>query len=138
MTVSDAQLAQRRAASIAQRCNWDEIARLTKAGRSIGEIADLTGCTRRTVSRVRNRLLLSKPPSLPYSEEEKRLALALLEDGCPYTEVARTLNRSPQRLGEKFPGYGMPTPEDALEYGRNLRAFERLVRRLGLDERPER
>ena len=44
-------------------------------------------------------------PQDDLTHDEKRRALALLEDGCSYAEVSRTLGRSEQVFRNNFPGY---------------------------------
>lgn len=101
------------------------------------EIADTVGCSERTAFRVlRDAGMGYVPPS--FTEEEQRLILALLEDGCPYTEVARSVGSTTNIIEHRWPGYGIQDQTEALLYARARRDFERLVRRLGLDERKER
>ncbi|MET0725771.1 MAG: hypothetical protein ABWY36_05420 [Leifsonia sp.] len=99
------------------------------------EVAAQIGCTPRTISRILRR---QKVPPLqtntPYTEEELAFAEALLRDGCPYTEVARTLGRDDEHLARLFPGYGAGSPAESLAIARMFRDFERLLERLGLSD----
>lgn len=118
--------------------DWGEIIRLKKAGRESVEIARLLGCTDTTVYRVLRKSGMAAPkPS--FTEEEERFILMLLEDGCPYTEVAVTVGSTRHIIEHRWPGLGLQGgPGETLVYARARRDFERLVKRLGLDEREER
>ena len=99
----------------------------------LAEVAELAGCKVRTVQRSLRR---SKVPPLvpaqnPYTEEEKAWAEAMLKEGTPYSEVARTLGRDASRLAEKFPGYANSRSEIA-QIRHMMMRFERLLEALGL------
>lgn len=83
-----------------------EIVRLTKAGHSAAEIAKRLGVTTRTVHRQRRTGGCAKPMPNWMTDDEIRRAEALLDDGASYSEVARTLGRTAQSIGERFPGRG--------------------------------
>lgn len=115
---------------------------LRRDQKSFAEIAAIVGCSSRTVERSLERSRRAgldvppkKEPERPWTEEEDCRALAMLQDGVPYTEVARTLGRSikGKHLERKFPGYG-GTPSDSLAIARMFRDFERLLERHGLSD----
>jgi transposase len=89
--------------NIAWRRN--RVLELTRAGCTISQIAKSLGVTYRTIERDRLKLGLAKQPR-PMTEEELTWARAMLEDGCPYAEVARTLRRNVGTITDRFPGYG--------------------------------
>lgn len=96
------------------------------------DIARAMGVSVRQVQRGCRRILgPEKPPATPYSQEERARIIAMLEDGCPYTEVAETLGRSAPRLNKAFPGYALSKSEIAEIRHMKMR-FERLVETLGL------
>jgi transposase len=78
---------------------------MTRQGYSITEIALAVGVSDRTVSRYRLQLGLTKPPHVPWTEEEHAFAERLLQDGCPYREVARTLGRDYKTVMRHHPDY---------------------------------
>lgn len=117
------------------RVDDELIVRLKRERKSLREIAEAAGCEPRTVQRSlrRSKVPPEKQPP-PYSEEELAFARALLEDGCPYGEVARTIGRNRDRLAEKLPGYGITDPGERLAIARMFRDFERLLERRGLSD----
>jgi DNA invertase Pin-like site-specific DNA recombinase len=78
---------------------------MTMQGHTIADIAAAIGCTARTVSRWRTRLGLTKPLAPPWTDEQDRLARNLLQDGCPYREVARTVHHDYKSVMYRFPDY---------------------------------
>ena len=85
------------------------VATMTRQGLSATEIATALRVTPRTVVRDRQATGCAKP----CNAREKRLrsdelqrAEQLLNDGCSYADVARTLGRSPQAIRYHFPGRG--------------------------------
>ena len=86
----------------------------TLQGASASEVAAIEGITRRSVERIRSELGVSLRPSPePMTECELDTAAALLDDGCSYAEVARTLGRTPRAIRRHFPGRGWPPGEGA-------------------------
>lgn len=104
--------------------------------KSHAQIARLVNCSTKTVNRALRRSNVPKTVEIrPYTQEELDFAKLLLEDGAPYTEVARTLGRDDEHLARRFPGYGSPSPADSLAIARMFRDFERLLERRGLSDR---
>jgi hypothetical protein len=102
---------------------------------SIREIAEQVGCAPRTVQRsLRRSEVPPEPCGAPYTDDELALARRLLEDGVPYSEVARTIGRNAERLAERLPGYGIHDPGERLAIARMFRDFERLLERRGLSD----
>ena len=101
------------------------------------QIAEHHGVTLRQVDRALKRgrergIDIPKMPQAPrISEEEEARIIAMLEDGTPYVEVARTVGRNPSRLGAKYPGYTLSFSEIA-SINHMQRQFERLLEHLGL------
>jgi DNA-binding CsgD family transcriptional regulator len=84
----------------------ERVAQLTREGRSAVDIAALVGITKRSVVRIRSDMGLSRESSgPPMTEDERRRALDLLQDGCSYAEVARTLGRNKNVIAARWPGY---------------------------------
>jgi hypothetical protein len=120
------------------------VSRYAKA-RNARVVAAALGCSERTIYRVVNR----ESPELravrvEFTDEEVSFIEYLLEDGASYTEVARTLteNRGPggrpvtsDMLNHRWPGRGIRTASERLAAARAIRDFERLVQRLGLDDK---
>lgn len=93
------------AASAARRRRQVKI--LDEVGLTPQEISAKLGVTPRTVQRDRAALgLIEYEPWDGWNEQTETLALNLLTDECPYTEVARTLGCTKWAVMNKFPGYG--------------------------------
>jgi len=99
-----------------------QVVALTRAGKPAAEIAALVGVHKRTVERIRSRHGLANPaqPSRFMTEQEKRTALALLDDGASYMEVGATLGRAPKTIAGAFPGRGW-TQQQGGTFGAMLR-----------------
>ncbi|HEY2066352.1 MAG TPA: helix-turn-helix domain-containing protein [Gemmatimonadaceae bacterium] len=82
------------------------VQRLTHEGRTAKAIAVALGITPRTVQRIRGDLGIAKPKPPILTDDEKRLAATLLDDGASYEEVARTIGRSAHAVRLAFPGRG--------------------------------
>lgn len=128
--------------SIQKACNdagihakWPDpqrIVELTKAGWSLRQIANELHCTDRTVSRHReNQGVTTSGAALPLTEDEILRAKMFLEDGCSYSEVGRTLGRSPRTIQNHFPDYEW-TDDQIFEFARMQKEFRRLCHERGL------
>jgi len=115
-----------------RRLDRDEIIRLKQSNPKMhhSEIARRVGGSTRQVQRILVQALGREvEPPEPIVGEEEEFILYLLEDGCPYTEVARTVDRRASSLGRKYPGYGMGSEGRAV--GHMFNEFERLLERVG-------
>jgi hypothetical protein len=98
------------------------------------DIAIAMGASLRQVQRGCVRYLGREvEPAVPYSDEERARIIALLEDGCPYKEVAETVGRNAGRLCDNFPGYTLSRSELA-QIRHMKRRFERLIDALGFGD----
>lgn len=97
-----------------------QVIEMTKQGYSAAEIGRVLGITDRSVVRHRRRAKISTPPPPPLSEDEIRLASEMLDEGCSYAEVARTLGRAAEPLQRRFPGRGW-SREQVYEHNSLLR-----------------
>lgn len=125
---SIAHLAKAHRVMAEQRAARREKVRLLVAdGRTNEDIAATMGISVRTVSADRRHLGVPNPRGEHrLTVSQKRLALNLLEDGCPYGEVARTLGIPREAVRWRWPGYGVGP-------GRLLSAYHaRLAEELGL------
>lgn len=97
----------------------DRIVSLTRQGKSASCIAQALGVTTRAVTRERARERARRgipgPANSPLTDDEKRVAAALLDDGAPVSEVARTLGRNPTTIHRHFPGRAW-TPLEAAQF----------------------
>lgn len=85
----------------------ERVVELTRQGYSAPAIAGFLGITKRSVVRIRAHMGIAKPPSgPPLSDAEKVRAGELLADGCSYSDVGRTLGRTPNSIRRHFPGMG--------------------------------
>jgi DNA-binding CsgD family transcriptional regulator len=118
----DVDIAERRA----------QVVELTRQGLSTPQIADKLGITDRSVQRhkIAAGIAVERHPLL--SEAETRWAEMLLDDGCPYAEVARTLDRSISTIRRVFPGRTW-SPSDNGQCVRMLARFTALEK-LSWDE----
>ena len=97
------------------------IVELSKLGRTAKEICAEVGVGHWTVVEARKAAGISKYQVKPFTDDEIAQATRMLEDGCSYSEVARTLGRHHQVVGRKFPGRAW-TVEQRTEYTRMLRS----------------
>lgn len=81
------------------------VAQLDAAGHSAASIALMLNVCRKTIERDRAFLELREPKAPPITPEELARAREMLEEGCNYAEVGRTLNRASTTLQRHLPGY---------------------------------
>ena len=108
------------------------VAELTRQRLSAPIIAEILGVSTRTVQRARKRAGVSQPAMKLFSDDEKRRAQALLDDGAPIAEAARTLGRSHTTLARCFREHPRWTPaqiSEAAAWGRAMARIERKVAR---------
>lgn len=98
----------------------ERVVELTRLGHSASEISVRLGITKRQVARIRTAEGIAQAKAAPLTADEIRIAAELLDDGCSYSEVARTVGRSPRAISGHFPGRGWPVGE-----GGRLGAFNR-------------
>ncbi|QGJ94950.1 helix-turn-helix DNA binding domain protein [Gordonia phage RedWattleHog] len=98
----------------------ERVADLTRQGLKAHVIADRLGITVRTVRRDRARTGTSREVPRRLSEEQVSRALSMLQDGCAYIEVSRTLGIPTKTLRQRFPGYGM---ESGWDWAHQLRGI---------------
>lgn len=88
---------------------------LTRQGMSARQIADILGCTDRTVVRHRRILGIAQERHPYLTEAMLERAAELVKDGCPHKEIARTVGCSQHSITRHFPGTQW-TKEQAAEY----------------------
>lgn len=98
----------------------ERVIELTRLGIAAGDIAAQLRITKRQVSRIRVAAGIAQQPAPRLTVEELRTAEELLDAGCSYSEVGRTLNRSESAIAYHFPGRGWEKGE-----GGRLGAFRR-------------
>ena len=98
------------------------VVELTRQGHSAAEISQFLGITKRSVTRIRRETGVAQTAVnvQPMTDDELRRAAELLDDGCSYSEVGRTLGRSGGTIRAHFPGRGWPRGE-----GSRLACFNR-------------
>lgn len=79
---------------------------MSVSGKSTREICAQTGLKERTVQRIRAELNTPGKVNRPFTDEELATAQTMLDDGCSYAEVARTLGRRDHGIRQRFPGRG--------------------------------
>lgn len=98
------------------KIDYDAVVALTREGCSARQIAEQLGCTSRSVVRIRQlNGIVVRPHAAKFSDDEKRRAAAMLDDGCSIYEVARTLGRDKSTIRAHFPGRGW-TPSQIGEW----------------------
>lgn len=100
---------------------------LTRQGLTAQRIADILGCTVRTVHRARAARGLCLQEHRLFTAEEAASARSMLDDGASYTEVARTLGRDVSTVAKKFPGRGW-TLKQASDWAVVCRQAQRVLR----------
>lgn len=121
------------ASAISERRQW--VKALCDEGIPATEQAKVLGLSERTVQRIRrDHLGLSDAPSFrPLTEDEKRRAEQLLDDGASFREVGKTLGRNESTISRHFPGRGWQPVQSGF-YARFMERIERnateLVREL--------
>jgi DNA-binding CsgD family transcriptional regulator len=91
------------------------ILQLSREGLSVKQISQLVGITGRSVQRTRARF--RNAPAViatPLTAAQLSFAHALLENGAPYSEVARTLGCNYTTVRRHFPGYDWTLRQCAL------------------------
>ncbi len=93
---------------MSRRYEWEQIAKLTREGKTAREISELLGCTKRTISRVRNATGTAQPipefAGQPITAERLEQIRLMVEDGAPVAEIERTLGTSHKTITRYFPG----------------------------------
>lgn len=92
-------------AGIDEGCR-EKIKSLTLAGMSAPKIAATLGVSESTVYKVRRITGVSKPANIPIPKEDWSFADALHAEGCPVTEIARTIGVHPTTVSKRFPQSG--------------------------------
>lgn len=85
-----------------------------RPGLRVRDIADMIGCTERTVARILRERGLSKPDAapVPLTPEQIDKYRELLDvEGWTYAEIARTFGHSGGTISRHLPGRAMPSPE---------------------------
>ena len=102
------------------------VAEYVRQGLDNQQIATQLGVSERTVIRDKRALGLAAPVIPPLPPEKWVEAKQLLDEGAPYSEVARTIGRSWQRVQHRFPGMGW-TRQDAGRYARLVVRYKELA-----------
>lgn len=93
----------------------ERIVGLSLTGVPVTHLAARFGVSATSISVWRKAAGVARPANQKLSTEQLELAEQLLEDGCSYAEVARTVGVTPPCLMRRFPGRGW-TPRQAGEH----------------------
>lgn len=106
----------------------EHVVRMCAEGLNDLQIAQVFHVSERTIERDRERLGLTQPTSHQWTADELRLASNLLDDGCTYSEVARTIGVARDTVRFRFPGqgYGGGLRGQPLGNGKHMRLAEEL------------
>ena len=108
--------------------NYQELVDTERAkGRTVADIAKQLGVPRTSLYRLMKRTAQPLPLFL-LPDEKRRMAVLLLEEGCPYGEVARTVGVPVKELRHQLPGYAQPS-------AREMKTIRELERDLGLRDK---
>lgn len=118
-----------RAAEVRER-----IVELSRQGLAAEVIADKFNVSERSVQRARQHAGLARAQRYG-SEDEKLKAKLMLNDGCSYEEVTRTLSRASTTVAAWHPGYQW-TRQQCTEAAAMTRKMNRLTDRLGESRKP--
>ncbi|WP_396653091.1 helix-turn-helix domain-containing protein [Microbacterium resistens] len=101
---------------------------MEQAGASLAQIADAFRVSTRTASRWRERLgLQHQEPHHPRPRSDRDHAAALLDDGCSFAEVARTLGVTGPTIRRWFPDRRSWTREERGAYAAQARRFNEIT-----------
>ncbi|AHN84097.1 DNA binding protein [Mycobacterium phage Hawkeye] len=99
------------------------VIKYTLNGLNSKEIASLTGISQRTVHRYRVKAGIGQDNTLAHlTPEQIAFGERLLDDGCSYQEVARTLGVRDVSVANRWPGRGWNALQ-AAEYRRLVEVF---------------
>ena len=105
---------------------YDQVVELTLRGYNAAQIAEKLSVSTRAVFRGRQRRRISRPMPPRWTPEEIAAAERLLDEGCSYREVGRTLGRNSTSVGARFPGRSRCTPADGPRMRKMLAALKEL------------
>ena len=100
------------------------IRRMTLAGATLAKCATEVGMSISGVRDARRRLGIQGPPRNPLTQDMVQRACAMVDDGCPFAEIARTLGIGEATLRRHFPGRSWNTGQ-VNDLNRALRAYNR-------------
>jgi transposase len=125
---------------MARSGRWEEVGErfieLDAAGKSARQIREELGVSERCVNRWRRRLGTSQESPPRHPPEHKDIARALVEDGCPKAEIARTINAGVETIARWFPDAEWWTPQETMRFARDTRAVRPVAGKLSA-RRPE-
>lgn len=107
----------------------ERVVELTKQNYSQRQIADMLGCTERTVIRARVKAGIAQTRAPMLTPEQLSLAENLITDGASIAEAARTIGCNVNTAYRHFKGRGF-TRAEAAQYSSLVRS----LRRRGLQE----
>jgi hypothetical protein len=97
-----------------------KVRQMLAEGLSTAEVAAEVGCTQRHVVRIRAGRTSGSKDGRRFSLDEIFLIEAMLDDGCSYTEIGKTVGRAPNTISHRWPGHGWGFTE-----GGEFRSFTR-------------
>lgn len=101
----------------------EQVVKLTREGMTAPEIGERLNIAERTVNRDRVKMGVGQPMIRSWTDEEQARAETLLADGASLNEVARTLGRHRDTIGDRFRGRGW-TAEQTGQYNKLLGRFD--------------
>lgn len=102
------------------RISREEVKNRTEQGQTLAAIAQALDCSVSAVIKIRHEVGVSSPAYNRLTPERKARIEAMLDDGCPYAEISRTLHVDHETLTRHFPGRAW-TREQQTEHLRTIR-----------------
>lgn len=112
-----------------QNEGWEERFRsMERAGASLAQIADAFGVSTRSASRWRGKLgLRHEEPHQPRPQSDRDRAAALLDDGCSFEEVSRTLGVTAPTVRRWYPDRPAWTRQEVGTYAAQARLLNEIT-----------
>lgn len=104
----------------------DRVVEMSRQGFDVPRIAAELAITVRSVQRIRRQTGISVTEFSRFSPAEVATIEAMLDDGCSYAEIARTLGRDVGWIRRRWPGRGW-MPEQGCVYRNWLQILETLA-----------
>lgn len=98
-----------------------------RSGMSAARLAERFNVTTKTVERWRRRLNVSHPVTAKYPPSVRHRLEALVEDGCPIKEAARTVGIAPRTAYRWLPDHQRWTREETGRYAVMVRELGRVA-----------
>lgn len=107
-----------------RRIDPQQVKARSEAGDTLASIAEALGCSISSIIKIRHELGISDHNKARLTEDAKRRIEAMLDDGCSFAEITRTLGISHETLKRHYHGRQW-TKEQQVEHLRTVRIEKR-------------